>query len=105
MKKLLFTLFLVLGLGFTYAQQKPVKTTEAKKEIAQKKIDKKVTKAENTADKKIKKANKAEKKVNTTTNSVPLKKDGTPDKRYKSTTKHVKKDGTPDKRYKENQTK
>lgn len=37
----------------------------------------------------------------------PLKKDGTPDKRYKEnkgqpTAKHVKKDGTPDKRYKEN---
>ncbi|PSK92201.1 hypothetical protein [Taibaiella chishuiensis] len=31
----------------------------------------------------------------------PLKKDGTPDKRYKEN-KHVKSDGTPDKRYKEN---
>lgn len=30
-----------------------------------------------------------------------LKKDGTPDKRYKEN-KHVKKDGTPDKRFKEN---
>jgi hypothetical protein len=29
-----------------------------------------------------------------------LKKDGTPDKRYKHA-KHVKKDGTPDKRFKE----
>jgi hypothetical protein len=31
----------------------------------------------------------------------PLKKDGTPDKRYKANQK-LKKDGTPDKRYKEN---
>lgn len=31
-----------------------------------------------------------------------LKKDGTPDKRYKAN-KKLKKDGTPDKRYKENQ--
>lgn len=31
-----------------------------------------------------------------------LKKDGTPDKRYKSKKEHMKKDGTPDKRYKEN---
>jgi hypothetical protein len=29
-----------------------------------------------------------------------MKKDGTPDKRYKEN-KHLKKDGTPDKRYKE----
>lgn len=33
-----------------------------------------------------------------------VKKDGTPDKRYKEN-KHVKKDGTPDKRYKENKKK
>jgi hypothetical protein len=33
---------------------------------------------------------------------VTLKKDGTPDKRYKAN-KKLKKDGTPDKRYKENQ--
>ena len=32
---------------------------------------------------------------------VKLKKDGTPDKRFKDAT-HLKKDGTPDKRYKEN---
>lgn len=32
---------------------------------------------------------------------APLKKDGTPDKRYKEN-KKLKKDGTPDKRYKEN---
>jgi hypothetical protein len=37
-----------------------------------------------------------------TTSSATLKKDGTPDKRYK-TNKKLKKDGTPDKRYKENQ--
>jgi hypothetical protein len=34
--------------------------------------------------------------------TTPVKKDGTPDKRYKQN-KHVKKDGTPDKRYKEHQ--
>lgn len=32
-----------------------------------------------------------------------LKKDGTPDKRYKEN-KHLKKDGTPDKRFKANKT-
>lgn len=35
-------------------------------------------------------------------NGTVLKKDGTPDKRYKSKKEHLKKDGTPDKRYKEN---
>ncbi len=41
------------------------------------------------------------------TTTVVLKKDGTPDKRYKQTpaTTHTKKDGTPDKRYKENKKK
>ena len=35
-----------------------------------------------------------------------LKKDGTPDKRYKENkNQHLKKDGTPDKRYKENKAK
>ena len=33
----------------------------------------------------------------------PLKKDGTPDKRYKSNKAPLKKDGTPDMRYKVNQ--
>lgn len=32
--------------------------------------------------------------------ATPMKKDGTPDKRYKHA-KHMKKDGTPDKRFKE----
>jgi hypothetical protein len=32
--------------------------------------------------------------------AAKMKKDGTPDKRYKEN-KHLKKDGTPDKRYKE----
>jgi hypothetical protein len=46
------------------------------------------------------------------TNAATLKKDGTPDKRFKenktggnnttTTNTHIKKDGTPDKRYKEN---
>ena len=42
---------------------------------------------------------KAEKKATPT--AVKLKKDGTPDKRYKAA-KTLKKDGTPDKRYKAN---
>ena len=41
------------------------------------------------------------KKTTTVTKGVKLKKDGTPDKRYKNA-KVLKKDGTPDMRYKEN---
>ncbi|ANH81479.1 hypothetical protein A8C56_11240 [Niabella ginsenosidivorans] len=41
------------------------------------------------------------KKATAAANTAHVKKDGTPDKRYKEN-KHVKKDGTPDKRYKEN---
>jgi hypothetical protein len=39
-----------------------------------------------------------------TANAVPLKKDGTPDKRFKAAaeTTPLKKDGTPDKRFKKN---
>ena len=45
----------------------------------------------------------------TPTTTTHLKKDGTPDKRYKENKtpppQHIKKDGTPDMRYKENKTK
>jgi hypothetical protein len=45
----------------------------------------------------------------TSTTTTHLKKDGTPDKRYKENKtpppQHLKKDGTPDMRYKENKTK
>ena len=46
--------------------------------------------------------NKEEKKVKVSTGNPPLKKDGTPDKRYKANQQKLKKDGTPDMRYKEN---
>jgi hypothetical protein len=45
----------------------------------------------------------AVKKETKATTTAPMKKDGTPDKRYKEN-KKMKKDGTPDKRYKENKT-
>lgn len=49
-----------------------------------------------------KQTKEVKKETSKTTPGVTLKKDGTPDKRYK-TNKKLKKDGTPDKRYKENQ--
>ena len=67
---------IVLGLGFASAQQAiPAKTTPTK---TVKTVEKKGTQP-----------------------AQKLKKDGTPDRRYK-VNKKLKKDGTPDKRYKEN---
>jgi hypothetical protein len=45
---------------------------------------------------------KEDKKAETAPSKAPLKKDGTPDKRYKANQQKLKKDGTPDMRYKEN---
>lgn len=75
MKKLLSALsvFLLLGLANAQKADKAVQTKET-----------------------VKKA-----KVAPVKSGVVLKKDGTPDKRYKQN-KRLKKDGTPDKRYKEN---
>ena len=77
---------LAFGLIFASAQTTtpatPKKAVETKKAVV-----KKVTK---------------EKTAAATASGVKLKKDGTPDKRYK-TAQHLKKDGTPDKRFKENQ--
>lgn len=49
-----------------------------------------------------KQTKEVKKETGKTSSAATLKKDGTPDKRYK-TNKKLKKDGTPDKRYKENQ--
>lgn len=91
MKKFLLALSLFLGTAsFVSAQTKPM-TTPAK-----------------TA--KTSKTDKAEKTTKATGMNPMMRKDGTPDKRYKEnkTTAPVegpkKKDGTPDMRYKKNQT-
>ncbi len=93
MKKLITTWSLVLGLGLATAQQvapqkattvahsKTIKTEPSKKGIQAKAVV------------------KSEMKTTTTNSSVRMKKDGTPDKRYKANQK-LKKDGTPDRRYK-----
>ncbi|MFC3160337.1 hypothetical protein SAMN05443633_102350 [Chryseobacterium arachidis] len=79
MKKFLTAMSIVLGLGLANAQQTApaasaqiTKTVKAAKPAAQ-----------------------------TAKPAAKMKKDGTPDKRYKEN-KKLKKDGTPDKRYKEN---
>lgn len=80
MKKFLTAMSIILGLGFVTAQQvaPATKTTTTKAVKPVKAVETKVAKP-----------------------AQKLKKDGTPDKRYKENQK-LKKDGTPDKRYKQN---
>ena len=82
MKNLLATLLLTFGLGVASAQTTPATKTEVKAKTSKTSVEAKAAKVANTPD-------------------VKLKKDGTPDKRYKAA-KTPKKDGTPDKRYKAN---
>lgn len=92
MKKILAIVSLVAGLGFSNAQATNTiqKTeTQAKERVAQAK------KVESKAKETKQKAQIVEQKA-----EAKLKKDGTPDRRYKEN-KKLKKDGTPDKRYKE----
>jgi len=74
--KLILLLFVFSFSVASFAQQKPKKTTE------------------------VKVAAKEQKKV--VKEDAKLKKDGTPDKRYKANQPKLKKDGTLDKRYKGN---
>jgi hypothetical protein len=91
MKKLLLSFVLVIGLwAASFGQTAPA--TATKKET-------KTTQPAAAASPATAKATTA-----------PIKKDGTPDMRYKANKEsaapvtHPKKDGTPDKRYKENKT-
>lgn len=86
MKNLLTTLLFTFGLGMVTAQATPAAT-----------VAKKTTQKTETQ------AKKGEAKIEKTAAAaaVKMKKDGTPDKRYKAA-KTLKKDGTPDKRYKAN---
>lgn len=87
MKNLLAALMLTFGIGAATAQ---TTAPAAKAKASIQKTEKKATKSVEA---------QAAKVANTP--DVKLKKDGTPDKRYKAN-KMLKKDGTPDKRYKAN---
>lgn len=98
MKKFFTAMSLVLGLGLATAQHTaPAASTNTHQ----------VAKTTKTAVKDVKAVKPATKpamavaKPATAPTAVKMKKDGTPDKRYKEN-KHLKADGTPDKRYKEN---
>jgi Ni/Co efflux regulator RcnB len=88
MKKLLTALSFVLAVGFASAQQ----TIPAAKQTMSAKTPAKSAKS-------AKSAKMAAVAKPASTSGVKMKKDGTPDKRYKNA-QHLKKDGTIDKRYK-----
>lgn len=113
MKKLVTAMSLLLGLGLASAQQthpaavsktapvKAVKGDQHKKEMpatAQVHSKEKAVVAKPAVA--VTPVHKTEPKMVAST-GMKMKKDGTPDKRYKEN-KHLKKDGTPDKRYKTN---
>lgn len=90
MKKLFSALSLVLAFGFAIAQQEtPARATKMPPA--------KVQKIETAKKEAATKPAMAMKPANSS--AVKMKKDGTPDRRYKEN-QHLKKDGTPDKRYK-----
>jgi hypothetical protein len=84
----------------TVVKQKPVTKVDSKKALEKANVvaDKKGTQTKIEPTQKKQEINKAIPAKSTSSNVV-LKKDGTPDKRYKQA-EHLKKDGTPDKRYK-----
>lgn len=106
MKKILMSAMMMMGLvSFTFAQTAPAK--EAKKAavkttVASKKSVKETTEATPAVKVSTKKTTDVkEAAAQVSTSASKMKKDGTPDKRFKSNAK-MKKDGTIDKRYKEN---
>lgn len=113
MKKLVTAMSLLLGLGLASAQQTHPATASqaAPAKVAKADNHKKEMPATAHADKKektvgaksavaVKPASQTHAKPMANT-GMKMKKDGTPDRRYKEN-KHLKKDGTPDKRYKTN---
>ena len=97
MKKLISALSILIGLGFANAQQaQPAKSVTPPVKVIKTQQHKKEMPPKAKADKKVKTVS-----LHSENSGVKLKKDGTPDKRYKEG-KRLKKDGTLDKRYKEN---
>ena len=128
MKKIISAMSILMGLGIANAQQaqtsnssmptppqkieKKVKDEKNKKETStkteMKKMETQTTQVKKTEAKKpemkkteVKKVETKKVETKSSSGGVKLKKDGTPDKRYKES-KKMKKDGTPDMRYKEN---
>ena len=103
MKKIILACFIMLFTGSAiFAQQtQPAQPTQEKTKTAKKEVAHTKTHAVKPADHQ-KQATATVKESTPTATTTPLKKDGTPDKRYKKHSQHVKKDGTADKRFKDN---
>lgn len=116
MKKLILASLIFMATGSLFAQA-PAKVTKTKTVATQKATTLHAVPAKTTTTvtktavvkpmtpvAKVSSSVAAKPKVAVTTKStaVVLKKDGTPDKRFKAVTSPVKKDGTPDMRYKQN---
>lgn len=103
MKKfILAALVLLLGTGVGFAQQAPAKTQQEKTKHVKKEATAAKTKASASTQQTTAAATTSTQQATAAaTTSNHVKKDGTPDKRYKQN-KHLKKDGTPDKRFKDN---
>lgn len=100
MKKIMLAIALVLSLtAVSFAQTKPEVTKKAKPSKAAA-VKPATAPTASPA---------ASSSMATSRNAAPVKKDGTPDKRYKAnkdnTVVHKKKDGTADMRFKENKSK
>ncbi|MCW3116592.1 MAG: hypothetical protein JWM28_674, partial [Chitinophagaceae bacterium] len=108
MKKLLIAAIAFLGISAASFAQTPAAPKDTKAKTAVKQTDAKA-KVATTAVKSPAAKTAATTKDATATKvnaATPVKKDGTPDKRFKANkdatkTAHLKKDGTPDKRFKE----
>ncbi len=97
MKKIILACLITLFTGGAlFAQQ--TQPAQEKGKTAKKEATHATTHAAKAADHQKQAATTA---PSATATTAHLKKDGTPDKRYKQH-KHMKKDGTPDKRFKEN---
>ena len=106
MKKLLIAAIAFLGISAATFAQTAAAPKDTKAKTAVKQTDAKAKTATSAVKTDAAKTTTAAKDVTTAGQAAPLKKDGTPDKRFKANKdaakKHLKKDGTADKRYKEN---
>ncbi|MFT3676413.1 MAG: hypothetical protein QM781_10980 [Chitinophagaceae bacterium] len=109
MKKILIACSMLLGISLAAsAQTQTPAAAPAKKQVTAKHAVAATESAKQKTQHTTAAVKQAEKKTETAAvqakTTGPLKKDGTPDKRYKENKQmvHVKKDGTADKRFKEN---
>ena len=98
MKKLLTVIAMAVGFTLASAQVAPATSNQATPKVQ------KVDKSKKTIPEKAQYDKKEKPVAPQSVNGVKMKKDGTPDRRYKEA-KGLKKDGTPDKRFKENKSK